>query len=240
MLTFLCTAGISGLALAAWLIHRNLGSRYPAFALYIDTSLAFWALVPAFAWITWNTPYRSAYAWFYFTYEMASDVLTIMVLREFYFIVYGRARSLPVWVPANVRLRIFGAIAFSLTITGMLYWTDGLGYPSALIRFELFAAVLNYLLFWCLALYARTIGLGLPGKAAGISTGFVLFMTINLFSLGFRGQMGEDTPTLARFAGSLAYIVSVAMWVWTARKKEETITISPQQWSKLCEDLGKC
>lgn len=198
-----------------------------------------WMLAPAFRIIGSHMPGRYIYFWFYCAHEVVTDILILFVIREMYRKVYGSNRALPSWVPANVRTRVILTAVTSCCLTSLFSVTNGLGNYGVLVRAEGFAATLLFLLFWVLAIFANSIGLGFPGRVAQIATGFVLYMTINLFSVSFRGQFGPEAPMWAQMLGSMAYIASLGKWCWTARKKEVTINISPEQWNTLVQEFSK-
>lgn len=238
MIPTLCLFGISGLAVLSFLVSRNL-SRYPAFCWYVYSSLAQWIMTPVFMAISRRPGMRYSYFWFYCAHELVTDVLVLFVIRELYQRVYGPRRALPAWVPASVRMRVMAVAAFSCTLTALFGVTNGLGHLAVLIRVEQFASILLFLLFWVLAIYAQAIGLGFPGRVAGIANGFVLYMTFNLFAVAFRGQLGSGAPLYAKLAGSITYIASLGWWCWTARRKEATIALSQEQWSILVREFSQ-
>jgi hypothetical protein len=235
VVTFL---GISILATLSLLAGRHL-KRYPAFQWYVYSSLVQWMLAPVFKIIGNHAPGHYVYFWFYCAHEVITDVLILFVIREMYRKTYGPDRALPSWVPGGVRMRVLMMAVASFCLTALFSVTNGLGNYAVLVRVEGFAATFLFLMLWMLAIFALHLGLSFPDRVAQIATGFVLYMTINLFSVSFRGQFGPMAPMPAQMAGPLAYLVSLGLWCWTARKQEETITISQEQWNILMQEFSK-
>jgi hypothetical protein len=172
----------------------------------------------------------SAYFYTFYATTILTDLLTFLFVYEVYYSVFGPRAALPLLVPqragAMVAMAFTGAAALAVSTPVML----GGQLTHVMIKMEqvLTAAAGGILIL--LIIYSLRLHIAWPRRIAGLTSGFVLYLTIDVFAVFVRARGGEQVAAVAGEIGKLAYLLTLLCWtavLW--RKESASLPITLEQ-----------
>jgi hypothetical protein len=198
-------------------IRRGAGRALPRYVLYVGF-LCFQASL-LFA-ISQFLPYRF-YFWTYYAGMAVETCMLMVVLYDVFRGVFDPLNSLLDRTVANLiaSVVVISAVAITLAIWRPAVTTDSV---TVFVRtFHRTTGFVVALSFWSLVMYARSLGIPWRMRIAGITGGFLLYLSVNSFTVAAVGYAPQSWfPWLDRI-GNAAFLASVFVWMNAVQRKEE-------------------
>jgi len=166
--------------------------------------------------------YVGGMAYFYTFYAVAivTDLLTFLLAYEIYYLVFGPRAALPDLVPeragALVAMAFSGAAALGVFIPPIL----GGPLTRSMLLTEQIMTAGTWGTFFVLISYSLILRINWPRRIAGITLGFVLYLTIDVFAVFVRARGGYQLAAVAGEVGKTAYLLALVWWTCVLWRKE--------------------
>lgn len=209
-------AAICGQAVLCILLLCHSNKSFGIFRGYMLTQTAFSLLALA------AVKYQAWYFEAYYACTIAISVLVLMCALEIYRRVFGPRRALAKWVPEKTAtatgLAMLAGIVFAMLMSVHL----GGSPTKIMMKVEQALAIAGWASFAILAFYSRQLGLPWRDRAAKITAGFLLYLTVSILTVFVRSRSAE-LAIVAGLAQQVGYLIAVLWWAWTMRRPEPEI-----------------
>jgi len=224
MLTYLSTYVLfiwiaiiaSQLLLASFMLSRRIHAQYPWFCVF----MYFASVKSVFLLVIASTMPAIAYFRCYYATDLAETILALASTCEIYAKVFGPRIALPGWVQRNLALLLSGAVMSILACTLAFKATVGGITTRSLVTVEQIMSSMVCCALWIIVLYAYSLRLYWDPRTAGITIGFVLWMTVDVIGVFIRASSKPAAAETVRRVALTSYFLSLLWWGWRLLKAE--------------------
>lgn len=198
---------------------RRIAPRYVFFVAFL--SLQSTALLAVSRYLSY-----SAYVWAFYAGMAAETFLLIFVVHEIFRSAFDPLGSLP---PRTVAKLVAGVILISTTALTLAIWSPAVN-PDAVVAllrtFHRSAEFVVALSLWSVVLYARALGIPWRSRVAGITVGFLLYLTIqSIVTAAIGANPGRLAVTWLSRIGIVSYLGSLIVWMAAVRRQEVAVEL---------------
>jgi hypothetical protein len=202
-------ATLIGQAVLALLVCRSKTDRHPAFRLYT----LIYAVGDIGAFIVGGLMAPTAYVLIYMITTIAGNLVTFFVAQEAYAMVFGPPAAVPPRVPFKTKAMIGTAFSLAITVGAVLHAINGGMLTRYLVTVEQVMSIGAWAVFMILLTYSRNLRILWPAQIAGISAGFILYLTVNIAAVLCRAVGSLHVAAIAGQVGQAAYLVTCIWWI---------------------------
>jgi len=202
-------------------VRGRAGRALPRYVLYVGF-LCFQALLLLA--ISQFLPY-TFYFWTYYAGMAVETCMLMVVLYDIFRGIFDPLNSLPDRTVA--KLISFVVVISAVAIT-LALWVPAVNRDSVTVLVRTFHRTTGFVValsFWSLVMYARSLGIPWRTRIAGITGGFLLYLSVNTFTVAMVGFAPQSWfPWLDRI-GNAAFMASLFVWLGAVQREETKVEL---------------
>lgn len=205
--------------LSCWsVVKKGYLRHWKAFGYYLILMPAL--SLPSIPIALWGS--EQAYTAVYVIGAVMEALLLSLVVLEIMVKVMEPFEALPGKVVARFGFLAVLGISLAITLSVMVHGHGLSPQAEIALTVERTIFLVDALLLWVLLFQARSLGITWKSSVAEIAIGFVLYLTVQS-TARFIIPLYSDTAlltTFANFTGQIAYLISLASWIWTMYRRD--------------------
>src|SRR5258708_696292 len=199
------------LSLAVILIIRKArheSNSYPSFELF-----SYFVAVQNVVWLIIGAGFGlKVYIATYYSLSYIATALMALVIPEIYLKVIGPRIAVPTGTLRKFLISV--AVAFPLCVAANAFWRSKSmwAYLNILSTVDRIMMSVICLTLWFLIVHAKTLRVSWSKTIAGITAGFVLFLTVDVVTSFIVGRTRGQAALIARMIEQCSYLGALAIW----------------------------
>lgn len=185
-------------------------------AFYSYTLFQLWASISSL--IVYGIASDVQYSIVYYLLIFTGDIIGCMVAAELAEKLLGPSGSLPPWVGTRMMTVIGIGVTVGMAVAAVvLRYSSGHQWARVMVTVEQWMSAVLWITFSSILVFWRTLKVFRRNtRAASICLGFVLYFTVSIFSVFFRGHSGFSAfSEAAKQAAMIAYFAMLLWWTVT-------------------------
>jgi hypothetical protein len=207
-------------AMLTQIVVLSLAYRSQSTGRFFKYFILFESIASPSVFVFYQSDLKMAYFYSFFATLVIGDVLTLLVAYEIYMAVFGPRKALPRFVPERTGALVAMAFSGALALGIYVHAVTGGRLMRTMVTLEQILTTATWAIFMVLLIYSLTLRIAWPRRIAGLTMGFILYLTIDIAAVFVRAHSEGETSVAAGMAGQSAYIFSLFWWVACLRHKE--------------------